>query len=691
MNMMKKTLLVSAVLTALTGCEEDYKGKPAAGENVAPTHSGNISATFHEKDSVKRVYLLGTTQGLATGKDDNGTLVATDANGDYLQIKNLQASTEDLTGFAINDGIIVVRPSELVDSLDTGETKSVTFTYEISDGDLSVARTATINVEGEDFAPEVSAIPLVANYTKDVTSGNVDLLLGVTDADNEPLTASNIQADSNNPFDIPVSIDNNQASFDIASVKNQIPDGQKLTFSFSYDIKDHNHTVSRNFTVNLLGVSDVPGAPLVGNYFINDTLDETAEIKTYDLIEGAIDREGDAIVVQDFTVNGDAGLVYGFELNGTDLTFNPRAFLSEVAAGESKQLLVKYKVADDKGNISDGEKELAITLNGVESNIFAQNGFDYNFESSKSLSEDGTGWQVQGWPGGAVQKLAASARSGSFGLSFAQESAVKLPMKLEPQRQYYLSTWYKKSSTAKPDFFLVQPEGAILWNNGTRPWLAAADSWQEVIIPVDSTDSKYSDMTLEAGGFLYILNGSGVEWTDAPSDIDDVSFVDITNFGGEAYTALETGVGSFEDPAATIATNGEGTVEIKASAKNSGEYGLFVDTSGKTEYAVNVELPIKAGAIKAGGRYMLEFDMHHINGPEAASTAYDVTISTANGQVLAYGSTWGNWYQTTRVNINTEAATGSPDWANEEVKLTILLKAADAQFNIDNVRLYDIP
>lgn len=690
MKLFKKTLLVSAVLSAVAGCSsEDFKATEQVNES-APTHGGDIVVNVSEKDNFQFVYLLGAVDGKRSGEG-----IAVDLDGNVLRVTDLDDN--EMPGIEIDGNRVGIRPQVLQDDLDTGDTHTATLNFNITDGDNKVARTLTVNIAGEDAAPEFEG-DLSANYTKDSASGSVDLLSGVTDADGEPLMVSDFKADESNPFSLSPTMSDSMLSIDIAAIKDQIPDGEKLTFTFSYNVEDHNHSLPRQLTVNILGVKDVAGAPLFAEYFLADELTETANPKTYDLIEGAVDREGDTIVVQDLKLDGSDDLPFSAELEGTNLKFYPTAYLTDIEAGKSQSFEFTYKVADENGNQSDGERTLTIKVNGVESNILVQQGA---LESFEGLAEGdlpaSSGWYKFGWENPILPQVAkASAQSGENGVFLDMGVGIALNWSAEADRHYYYSGWFKTNDKVTANFvhFNVYGEadaGRAWYQGGNRPWVADSTQWNE-------TNKVFN--TFEGGLPIYpkaafqAFNGPAGGNSTTGAHVDDMRIVDVTEIAPMLSNLLENDAGMFESDDLPT-NNGEGNILITEEMANvsSGTRALSVDTTGKADYSADVILPVKSGAIKAGGRYMVQLDIQAANAvADTLHQAFEVRLETDNGHVLAFGQVWGNAKnEAVRLILNTNAETGTPDWQAEDVSLRILFTRADTQFYVDDVTIFAIP
>ena len=714
MNTFKKTkvLLASTILAALTGCgSEDYT--PEATVNTsAPTHGGDISVSLFEKDPIEFVDLLGTPTGAATGDG-----VAFDADGNYLTVTDIVISLSGPKAEQIGEiGVVLqgnqvgIRSTEIAPLLDTDETHTIVVSFNISDGQNKTPRTATFTIEGEDFAP-VAVGDNLGNFTRDAGSASVDMLLNVSDADGEELTISNVTPSSDNPFMLPVTLNGTMLDIDISAIENQIPDGQKVAFEFTYSINDHRFTIERNLTVNVLGVQDVAGAPLVTNYFKAADMNETDGVLVIDLTDEIVEREGDPIMISAVMLDGDA-LPYGYDLDGNTLTIDPHAFFNDVNAGEFITHKVTYKVSDDQGNESDGLPELSVVINGEQTNLIAETGFSADFEDPANVgpldsdtNPGGFNWGWAGWACPAKEIRTESARSGDYGMlmegSFCHFEIPDIIPALEDNQKYVMSYWLRNESSngnaGNPYVPIIASVGDSGLDNrfwlGSRYFDQSLNKWMEHAQIINSNDSGnwdgYEGMAIHFGLLKYDDSYAG-----GRHDLDDFSMVKFGHFDTAAHDMIVDDFGLFEN-SETIVSDA-GTVAIMVV---NGMNKLYVDTTG-TANGVTVTLPIKAGAIKTGGRYAVSMNAQLINHDEKygvdsnTQVVFDVSLSNGMESIASNGngSTWGASENAVDVIITEEfGRTADIDWSQETLTLNIRFAETDAQYYVDNIRLIAIP
>ncbi|MBU2872045.1 hypothetical protein [Colwellia sp. E2M01] len=700
-----KMLLASSIALALSGCgSESYTPEVKPNDN-APTHGGDINITINENietpELTRLVDLLGTPQGATSGEG-----VATDADANYLSVSDVVIeSTGDApddvaaSGVSLTGNKLTIRPEVFAPSLDSGETHTVVATYNVFDGKNKTPRTATITLNGLDFAP-VATGDLVGNFTKDAGIVTLDLLANVSDADGEVLTvlASDITPDNGNPFALPLSVVDNMLNVDIASIASQVPDGEQVTFNYTYTIKDNNHEIERNMTINILGVKDVAGAPLFAEYFLADSVDETATVQVYDLAVDAVDREGDDVVVNTIKLNGSETIPYGISVEENNLTFDPHAFFADVKAGETKDYTFTYKVADTNGNTSDGERTLTLTLNGVETNLMTANGFpNADFEKDASVGpitdSNTSGFVTIGWINANcdVRTIQAeSARTGNYGLRF-EGAACDLDVvaenfipSLADDEKYLASYWFRSDTdTESKNIYSSVFTGTARWA-GSRSLDTRTGVWREVTHSLSTKEGGNWDGQEESP-----INFALMQWETevGQHDVDDITLISYGDYDKAAHDIIVDNAGLFEGDVPV--NSGGGTVAINDAME------LTVNTTGST--GVTVSLPLKAGAIKAGNRYVVDLNTEYTNFGDnyTVDAATPITISIRNVAMTQSFSTTVNTWGAFMMNPDGVLSTGSNpadvDWENEDLILDISFTEANAMYNIDNVRVYAIP
>lgn len=708
MSTFKQTTIVTAVLLALAGCsDEDYKGRvDSKTENTIPTHGGNIvhdiyEATYDDDGipsytGASQYYLLGTPNGDITGDG-----MAIDADGDLLKIKNLTYTVTDSsdpnfdptdnTGMALADGdtLLIVNPAKLRLDLDSGQTRTVEYNYEITDGVESIGRQLKITVHGEDFMP-VSTGPLDVTYSKAAGMETIDLLTGISDFDGEDLNvkAGSIQVVGTHEFDLPITLEGNQLKVDVASVKDQIPDEQYLAFNFTYVVADHNNELVRELTVGLLGVEPQPGEPYFANYFLKQNLTENSNVTEIDLAIDVFDTEGEDVTVKDLQYNGSTDLPAGFSLEGNMLTVVPATYASTLQPGDEEEFVLDFKIEDESGNSAQGRRTLTVKIAGEENNLLVANGFNAGFEDVTKVGDVGPDGNTNGfnfpWPhnnqnGCTVNKIQeSSAHSGSYGFRMEGNFCAnvvpgnKFIQELAAEDKYLVSYWLRSEEVEAGGngnpYVVVYGD---YWSGG-RYSDETLNVWNQVMLKVDASSDAYSSYLGQALSFnmgKYAGNGK--------HDIDDYSLIRYSGFMHPSLDLLVDDYGLFDNNE-TI-NNDAGTAEISDGK-------LAVDTTGATN-GVTLTLPVKANAVKADHYYVVSFDIENTTSEEDSN--YTVKLTNGSESIMASGVTSDG---TVELIINEQTARSADiDWSGEAMSFTLTLSDTDAKYQIDNVRVYAVP
>ena len=148
------------------------------GINDDPTASAIDAGTASEDDAPVTIDLLAT---------------ANDVDGDALSAAGIAVTDETGASVAFTDrgdGTIAVDPGQFGEALDAGDTRSLTVTYDVSDGTASVANTASLVIEGRNEAPDAQddVITTVRSATP-VPRGEAFVVAGSVNEEDEPAVA----------------------------------------------------------------------------------------------------------------------------------------------------------------------------------------------------------------------------------------------------------------------------------------------------------------------------------------------------------------------------------------------------------------------------------------------------------------------------------------------------------------------
>ncbi|MER2492762.1 hypothetical protein [Catenovulum sediminis] len=707
MNMFKKTALCAAILVGIVGCtDEDYKGpQNTKTENTTPTHGGDIVINVNEVqydddnnpsfNGSPHFFLMGTPTGEATGDG-----MAIDADGDFLSVKNVTYKVTDSSdpdfdetnnfGLELADGntMLVVSLEKLRLQLDSGQTRTIEYNYEITDGVESLPRKLTVTVTGEDFEP-VAEEDINVTYSKASTAESIDLLEGIADFDGELLNvkAGSLQQVSTNDFELPVTLEGNTLKVDVASIKDQIPNEQYVAFNYTYVVMDHNHEVSRDLTIGLLGVEPQPGEPFFANYFLEENLTENSNATTVDLTVDVFDDDGE-VSVKDVKFNGGAEMPKGIMLDGNMVTIVPATYSSDLQVGDEEEIVIDFKIEDESGNEAQGRRTLTVKIKGENNNLLVANGFNADFEDVAKVGDVAPNGNTNGftfpWPhndqnGCPVNRIQGeSARTGDFGFRMEGNycanviDGTKFIKNLATDDKYLVSYWLRSEE--------IEAGGngnpyVVVYGNywtGSRFTDETLNVWNEVTSTVDGSSDAFTPYVGQALAFnmgKYAGNGK--------HDLDDFTLIRYSAFTHSSLDLLVNDYGTFENSEAI--DNDAGSAEI-ADGK------LKVNTTGAAS-GVTLTMPLEAGMVKANQYYVVTFDIENTTSDD--DSTYTVKLTNGTESIIWSGAVPDG---SAELIINEEIArTANVDWSAESMSLELTLSNADTEYNLDNVRVYAVP
>ncbi len=263
-------LLTPLAITVLTACgggggstENPTPETPTPPANSAPTHNGNIAVSLNESDADLEINLL---QGSA------------DADGDTLSISNLTANASNpSTGVTTSSSTVSISPATYADLVE-GETQTIAYTFNISDGKSTTPRSLTVTVNGEGAAttpPVTSSTEITIDLNTQQFYGNVSTLdrtkfLNVHDT----FTNSNYTRELAENFKNNYRADHGRQFWSPLSqtvVKNQLDaDGTYPTTATAIsngasNISNYYNNINSDIASNRVVVTDHPANPMYDN------------------------------------------------------------------------------------------------------------------------------------------------------------------------------------------------------------------------------------------------------------------------------------------------------------------------------------------------------------------------------------------------------------------------------------------
>ena len=280
-------------------------------------------------------------------------VLANDLDPDTNDSLTITGVTQPGTGsVTYNAGDLAFDPSTEFDYLGAGETATVSFTYNISDGNGGTdTATVTVTVNGEDDATVTNPDSAITNEDTAVT---IDVLANDSDPDasDNPLSITSVTQpiDAN---DGTVVNNGNDVTFTPGTNFQSLAVGESATTTFTYTTDTG---ATENATVTIFGRNDAPDAvddarstdqntSIVVDVLTNDSDPDASD----DLIVTGVDQPASGSV----TVNA-----------SNQIVFNPGDDFDFLDAGETATVTFDYAISD--GNGGTDTATVTITVTGTE-------------------------------------------------------------------------------------------------------------------------------------------------------------------------------------------------------------------------------------------------------------------------------------------------------------------------------------
>jgi large repetitive protein len=329
--------LVASSGTLTSNEDGTWSFTPAANDDTAVTFSYQISdgqasvagSASRDITAVNDGPVAGAAVVLAAVAEDTSVTItsaqllanASDIDSATLTVQNLVASSGTLT--ANGDGTWSFTPSANDDT-------AVSFTYEISDGQASVAGSASLDITAVNDGPVAGAAIVLAAVAEDtsVTITSAQLLANASDIENDTLTVQNLVASSG-------TLINNNGTWSFTPAAND-----DTAVSFTYEISDGQAVVAGAASLDITAVNDGPvaGAAIVLPALAEDT---TVTITSAQLLANASDIDSATLSVQNLVAS--SGTLTANE-DGT-WSFTP-------AANDDTAVTFSYQISDGQDSVA---------------------------------------------------------------------------------------------------------------------------------------------------------------------------------------------------------------------------------------------------------------------------------------------------------------------------------------------------
>ena len=282
-----------------------------------------------------------------------GQLNATDADGDAL-------SYSLLTGPALGtlvlspDGSFTFSPGADFEALAAGETQSVEFTFQVSDGHGGTAQeTVTIDVSGTNDAPIAAADAI---STGENTAVTIDALSNDSDPDtSDTLTITGAAVTGGHGS---VSIVGGQLSYDPGGAYDSLAVGETANVLINYTIADGNGGVdTATVSVTVTGTNDGP----IAQADTATTLESRAV--TIDVLSNDSDPDtSDGLTILNASITSGSGTV---AIVGNQLQYDPGNAYDGLIGGQTALVEIEYTIADGNGGTSTSSATVSVDGVGV--------------------------------------------------------------------------------------------------------------------------------------------------------------------------------------------------------------------------------------------------------------------------------------------------------------------------------------
>jgi VCBS repeat-containing protein len=279
-----------------------------AGANDAPA-AVTVAVTANEDTSV------------------SGTLIATDADANAsLSFAVVTAPAKGTLTLNAN-GSYTYNPAGAFEGLDAGETENVTFTYSVSDGAVTVQKTATLTVTGANDGPVAVTAALTANEDTSLTG-----TLSATDADVETLTFAVVTQ----PPKGTLTLDANGAfTFNPGNAFQGLDTGETENVTFTYSVTDGTATAQKQVTVTVEGRNDAPVA-VTAVLSVNEASFISGQLQATDV---------DVETLTFGLVSGTAKGTLTLDASG-NYSFDAGTAFNSLTAGQTEAVTFTYSVTD---------------------------------------------------------------------------------------------------------------------------------------------------------------------------------------------------------------------------------------------------------------------------------------------------------------------------------------------------------
>ena len=297
------------------------------------------------------------------GSDDGsvlqGQLYATDNNAGESMSYSLVSSPEAGSLSVATDGSFEFNPGSDFEYLAVGESKTVSFVFEVTDSQGNRSRASVdINIEGTNDTPEVEG-PVTLAVSQEDDSLSLNLLHNASDADlTDQLSVTNLRLVSGNEAGVSIGVDGTELVID-PDAYSFLAEGESETITYEYRVTDsQGDYTTQTASITLAGSNDLP---VVEDVIVLNA-DQRSPLLDIDLLDGATDIDAsDTLNVVNLRLTAGDPVGVRVSDDGNHLTVDSTVY-DHLAEGETETLEFSYDVDDGHGETVS--QAASITIEG---------------------------------------------------------------------------------------------------------------------------------------------------------------------------------------------------------------------------------------------------------------------------------------------------------------------------------------
>lgn len=348
-------------ITVAVGVNDQHGGTAPAtvtlvfnGQNDAPTVSAITSAPSTQKSAPVTVNLLATASDVDAHDALSvvpGSVVLTSSDGHAV------------TG-TVNGGILTIDPAQL-QYLGTGQSTTITYSYNVTDGTAVVANTGSLLVSyAANHAPTISTVA-AGTTTQNDAAKQINLLAGAADVDGSDtasLVASSVVLSAADGHVVSGTLAGGVLLIDPSQFR-YLHAGQSNVLTANYDITDGFAVVHNTATLTVTGLNDNPMVPAQDLGMIL----QVSGTKTFSALTGVSNIDGgtNSLVSGSVTLSSSDGHAIAATVSGSNISVDS-ALLKYLGLGQTDILTFEYDIASSLSGTGTTHSTSSLKVVGMD-------------------------------------------------------------------------------------------------------------------------------------------------------------------------------------------------------------------------------------------------------------------------------------------------------------------------------------